>query len=227
MTSRGATVVSVERAPAGLRRILTDDGRSYLVRAGRDGPPLPVPGAVLGPDDVTRLEGPVAREAGLVLAVHLLSRRERTARQVRDSLVGAGIADPAVIDDIIATLVGKGYLDDRRYAGELIVFRKAHRPAGPALLRRILGEAGVPRAIVEEELSRAFPPGEERRAAAREAARRLAERGTGDRERDARRMHGFLMRRGFSAETAGGISAAILRGVRIGADDESDDTDGA
>jgi len=226
VTRRNATVVSVDRAPGGLRRIRTDDGREFLVRTGPGAAPLPERGAVLGPDDLARLEGPAMREAGLVLAVHLLSRRERTARQVRESLTEAGIADSGAIDHIIETLTAKGYIDDLRYAAELIAFRKAHRPAGPALLRRVLGEAGVGREIVDDQMRRAFPPGEERRAAEEAAARRLAERGTGNRQRDARRIHGFLMRRGFSAGAVGGICAAILRGERIGAVDESDDTHG-
>jgi regulatory protein len=227
VTDRSATVVSVERAPGGLRRIRIDDGRGFLVRAGADQAPLPEPGTVLGPDDLALLEGPAMREAGLVLAVHLLSRRERTARQIRRSLAEEGIADPGAIDHIIETLTAKGYIDDRRYAAELIAFRKEHRPAGTALLRRVLGEAGVDRETVDDELRRAFPPGEERRAAEEAAARRLSERGTGDRERDARRMHGFLSRRGFSAGTIGGICASILREGRIGATDERDDTHGA
>ncbi|MDD3642519.1 MAG: RecX family transcriptional regulator [Candidatus Krumholzibacteria bacterium] len=226
MRSRKATVVSVERAPGGLRRIRTDDGREFLARTGPGAPPLPARGAELDSDDLARLEGPAMREAGLVLAVHLLSRRDRTARQVRGSLSEAGIADPGVIDDIIATLETKGYIDDRRYAAELIAFRKEHRSAGPAMLRRVLGEAGVGRETAEDEVRRAFPPGEERRTAEEAAARRLAERGTGDRQRDARRMHGYLTRRGFSADAVGGICAAILRGERIGAGDEPDDTDG-
>lgn len=227
MRSRSPEVVSVERAPGGLRRIRTDDGREFLVRTGSGAEPIPGVGTPLGPDELARLEGPAMREAGLVLAVHLLSRRERTARQVRGALVEAGIADPGAIDDIVETLAAKGYVDDRRYAAELIAYRKAHRPAGPALLRRVLGEAGVSRGIVEDELQRAFPPGEERRAAEEAAARRLAGRGTGDRRRDARRLSGFLARRGFSADLVGGICAAVLRGDRIGAVDGPDDTNGA
>lgn len=223
----GTRVAGVARAAGGLRKVRTADGREFLVRPGPETAPLLEVGAELGPREIERLEGPVAAEAGLIFAARFLARRERTEKQVREALAAAGIARRRTADHIIETLTSAGQIDDGRFAAELIAYRAAHRPAGPALISRTLLEAGVEARIVDEQIRRAFPPGEERRAARSCAARRLAAHGTGDRERDARRMGGFLARRGFSAQVTVEICAGIMRNGKVGETDERDRTDGA
>ena len=93
-----------------------------------------------------------------------------------------------------------------------------HKPSGPHLLRRKLTRAGVGEEIIEEEIARAVPPEHEARAAEHLAMEKL--RGGDDRKRNARRIHGFLSRRGFSSQVVNGICARILRGEMDGKDDE-------
>jgi SOS response regulatory protein OraA/RecX len=229
---RGSTeIVSVSRSAGSLRRVATSSGRSFLVLKRQGTERFLEEGAVLDMADIEELEGPVAREAGRALALRFLSRRERTEQEVRDKLRAEGIDNPDAMDYIVETLKGKNLLNDRRFATELIGYRLRHNPAGPALLRRKLSVAGVPAGITDELLAEAFPPGEEERIASKLAIDRLARTGPipgpggeagsrAGREKVARRLGGFLARRGFSAGIVGGICAGILRGEITGETDE-------
>ena len=85
-------------------------------------------------------------------------------------------------------------------------------------MRRRLKKAGVEESVVEEELASALSAGYETEAAEGLARNRL--RGERDRKRDARRMHGFLSRRGFSSSVVNDICARIMRGEIPGEDHE-------
>ena len=223
-------IITVSRSTGSLRRVETSSGRTYLVLKGQETGRFLEEGTVLDSSDIEELEGPVARAAGLSFALNFLSRRERTEHQVRMALEAEGIDNQASMDYIVETLKGKKLLDDRRFASEMIDYRLRHNPAGPGLLRRKLSTAGVPIDITAELLVEAFPPGEEERIALKLAVERLARRGLADgpdgpagragREKAARRLGGFLSRRGFSSGITGNICVGILRGEITGETDE-------
>ena len=231
LKSGSIEIVSVSKSAGSLRRVAISSGRMFLVLKGPGTGRFLEEGTVLDSADIEELEGPVARAAGLAHALRFLSRRERTEHEVRGALRAEGIDNPDSMDYIVETLKGKNLLNDRRFASELIGYRLRHNPAGPALLRRKLFGAGVPAEIADELLVEAFPPGEEKRIASKLAIERLARtRPAGgqdgltvsraDREKTARRLGGFLARRGFSAGIVGGICAGILRGEITGETDE-------
>lgn len=224
MNSTSTEIISVTRSTGSFRRVETSTGRTFLVLKGPATGRFLEEGAVLDTADIEELEGPVARKAGMARALRFLSRRERTEHEVRKDLEAEGIDNPASMDYIVETLKGRGLLDDRRFASELIGYRLRRSPAGPALLRRKLSVAGVSAEVTDELLSDAFPPGEEERIASKVALERLTRTAAGasrsDREKAARRIGGFLARRGFAAGVVGGICAGILRGEITGEADE-------
>ncbi len=213
-------VVEVLRKRGNLRRIVTSGGRGFLILKGPGTERFLETGAILDRADVEELEGDLALKAGTAYSYQLLDRRERTEQEMRRSLAEAGVEKPGTVDYIIESLKGRGYLDDRRYAGEYVRYRKDFRPSGPRLIRRKLAEVGVSEDIIEMELGEAFLPGEERRIAMNLARRKLRADRVAGREKAARRAHGFLSRRGFSTVIVNDICAGILRGDLIGADDE-------
>ncbi len=73
-------------------------------------------------------------------------------------------------------------------------------------------------AVIEDELESAFKPGLEEEIARSLALAKM--KGVRERERGARRVHGFLSRRGFSGAIVNGICAKILRGEIFGEDHE-------
>jgi regulatory protein len=148
----------------------------------------------------------VAGEMALAMnrALHFLGYRARSRREVRDRLRRYGYGEETV-EVVIRRLEELGYLDDEEFARTAA--REKARRYGPrrvsADLRRSGVDAELAQDVVEEEFSERSEV-----EAARSAAARRYNRGGSDAE--ARRVYGFLMRRGYSA----GVCAEVAREYR-------------
>ena len=148
----------------------------------------------------------VAGERALAMtrALNFLGYRARSEKEVRDRLRHYGYGDETV-ENVVVRLKELGYLDDEDFA-RLVVREKARR-YGPrrvsAELRRSGVDAELARGVVEEEFA-----GRSEVEQARSAAARRYNRGGSDAE--ARRVYGFLVRRGYSAE----VCAEVAREYR-------------
>ena len=148
----------------------------------------------------------VAGERALAMtrALNFLGYRARSEKEVRDRLRRYGYGEETV-EDVVVRLKELGYLDDEDFA-RLVVREKARR-YGPrrvsAELRRSGVDAELARGVVEEEFA-----GRSEVEQARSAAARRYNRGGSDAE--ARRVYGFLVRRGYSAE----VCAEVAREYR-------------
>jgi regulatory protein len=145
----------------------------------------------------------VAGERALAMtrALNFLGYRARSEKEVRDRLRRYGYGEETV-ENVVVRLKELGYLDDEDFA-RLVVREKARR-YGPrrvsAELRKSGVDAELARGVVEEEFA-----GRGEVEQARSAAARRYNRGGSDAE--ARRVYGFLMRRGYSA----GVCAEVAR----------------
>jgi regulatory protein len=148
----------------------------------------------------------VAGERALAMtrALNFLGYRARSEKEVRDRLRRYGYGEETV-EDVVVRLKELGYLDDEDFA-RLVVREKARR-YGPrrvsAELQRSGVDAELARGVVEEEFA-----GRSEVEQARSAAARRYNRGGSDAE--ARRVYGFLVRRGYSAE----VCAEVAREYR-------------
>jgi regulatory protein len=153
-------------------------------------------------------EARVAGERPLAMsrALHSLAFRARSAHELRERLARAGYAGQTV-SEVLGRLGELGYLDDEEFARNA-AREKARKRYGP---RRIYGElrqAGVDEEVAQEVVEEEFA-GRSELEEARAAVRRRYN--TGERSvAQARRVHGFLMRRGYSA----GVSVEIARSYR-------------
>jgi regulatory protein len=152
-------------------------------------------------------------------ALHLLSYRPRSVRELRDRLVRKGL-EPARIDRCLDALQAAGFLDDALYAESHTREAVRLRPRGS---RRIVAElrrkgvaeatasAAVERVMSDEasgdrELAQRAAEGWFRRAGD-DARARLCGRGERtDVERIRRRFWGYMSRRGFGPDA---IRAAL------------------
>ena len=112
------------------------------------------------------------------------------------------------MEAVIGRLEELGYLDDEEFAR--MKAREKARRYGPRRVSVRSEESGVgaelAREVVEEEFAESSSEVEEARSA---AARRYNRRGS---DAEARRVYGFLMRRGYSAE----VCAEVAREYRGG-----------
>ncbi|MFL5991285.1 MAG: regulatory protein RecX [Rubrobacteraceae bacterium] len=148
----------------------------------------------------------VAGERALAMnrALHFLGYRARSRSEVHERLRRYGYGEETV-RAVIGRLEELGYLDDEEFARTVV--REKARRYGPrrvsADLRRSGVDAELAQGIVEEE----FAERSEVEAARSAAARRYNRRGS---DAEARRVYGFLMRRGYSAD----VCAEVAREYR-------------
>ena len=128
-------------------------------------------------------------------ALNLLGYRARSAFEIKDRLERAGYA-PQTADIVLGRLEELSYLDDEEYARNLA--RDKSRKYGPRRVYTDLRKNGVAEDIIQTVLGEEFSEGSEREAAFSAAARRYNTKEKSDAQ--ARRVYGFLARRGYSAD---------------------------
>lgn len=145
----------------------------------------------------------VAGERPLAMnrALNLLGYRARSAFEIRDRLTRAGYA-PETIEKVLTRLEELGYLDDAEYARNLA--REKSRRYGPRRVYMDLRKNGVAEDIIQTVLGEEFSEDSEREAASAAASRRY-NTGEGS-DAHARRVYGFLARRGYSADICAEVS---------------------
>lgn len=155
-------------------------------------------GQVLSAADLEALQAAEKRHQAYREALRLLSYRPRSVYEVRTRLAGRGY-DAALVEATIARLQELGLLDDRAFARAWVESRESTRPRGRQALAAELRQKGVSAEVIAGVLDEVLTEDESALALemARERARSL--RGL---ERPAffRRLQGFLVRRGFSAD---------------------------
>jgi len=163
-----------------------------------------VEGADFSPEELHEARVAGERPVAMGRALNLLGYRARSEAEVRDRLRRYGYVEET-IEGVVLRLGELGYLDDAEFAR--LKAREKARRYGPRRVSFELEKSGVgealAREVVEEEFAGRSEVGEARAA----AARRYNGRGS---DAEARRVYGFLVRRGYSAE----VCAQVAREYR-------------
>lgn len=197
------------RERRGKARVFVDDEFFAEIDAGTASEWGLYKGAVLSNEELCEARTAGEQVLAMNRAFNLLSYRNRSAREVwqRLSRYEYGVE---TIERVISRLEDLGYLDDERYARELA--REKARKYGPKRVYGELRRGGVDEetawGMVEEEFAGRSEVGEAFEAAAR---RYNSLEGS---DAQARRVYGFLMRRGYSAEVCAEV-ARRYRGIPL------------
>ncbi len=161
-------------------------------------------GAAFSCEELDRARVAGERPIAMGRALNLLGYRARSEAELRDRLRRYGYVEET-IEVVVDRLRELGYLDDAEFAR--LKAREKARRYGPRRVSVELRKSGVgetlAREVVEEEFAGRSEVGEARSA----AARRYNGRGS---DAEARRVYGFLVRRGYSAE----VCAQVAREYR-------------
>jgi regulatory protein len=161
-------------------------------------------GAAFSSEELERVRVAGERPVAMGRALNLLGYRARSEAEIRERLGRYGYAGETV-EAVVGRLEELGYLDDVEFAR--LKAREKARRYGPRRVSVELRKSGVgeelAREVVEEEFAGRSEVGEARSA----AARRYNGRGS---DAEARRVYGFLVRRGYSAE----VCAQVAREYR-------------
>jgi regulatory protein len=161
-------------------------------------------GGAFSREELERARVAGERPVAMGRALNLLGYRARSEAEIRERLGRYGYAGETV-EAVVGRLEELGYLDDAEFAR--LKAREKARRYGPRRVSVELRKSGVgeelAREVVEEEFAGRSEVGEARSA----AARRYNTRGS---DAQARRVYGFLVRRGYSAE----VCARVAREYR-------------
>ena len=138
-------------------------------------------------------------------AFRLLKIRQRSAAELRDRLTRKNFSK-AIVDETIAFLLVKKFLDDRALTKAWIRYRQA-RPYGAGRIRMELRQKGVEEAVIHEELAVAFGEYSEGDVVLELARKRAARYRDVEPVKRKKRVFDFLVRRGFSID-------AIIKAVK-------------
>ena len=161
-------------------------------------------GVQLSQEELDRVRVAGEKPVAMGRALNLLGYRARSEAEIRDRLKRYGYIRETT-DAVVLRLQELGYLDDAAFAR--LKAREKARRYGPRRVSLELKKSGVretlAREVVQEEFAGRSEVGEARSA----AARRYNGRGS---DAEARRVYGFLVRRGYSAE----VCAQVAREYR-------------
>ena len=138
-------------------------------------------------------------------AVRLLASRELSEHQLRQRLHKRGFQTPD-IDEAIERAKASGAVDDRRVALAFARTQLKVKRHGRLRALRELEAIGVPREIAREAVAEVFGDADEPAMIAQALARRSKRTGALD-PAERRRLHGYLIRQGFSPD-------AVIKALR-------------
>ncbi len=167
-------------------------------------------GLELDENQIARILEEDQRKRAKDAAFHYLSFRPRTVKEVRNKLREKDYEE-AVIQETIALLERLGLLDDQDFAARWIAERLRLKPRGRRLLFSELIKKGISREMAEEALSEAFENIDERTLAADLLQKKSARYGTAEPRQAFRKMHDFLVRKGFDFEVAREVAEELVR----------------
>jgi regulatory protein len=154
-----------------------------------------------------------ARFRALRLAMNYLSYRARSSREVARHLTRKGYSKD-LSRSVAQHLEKSGMINDAEFAAMFVRDRIKRRPMGRALLRRALHEKGIAPQLVEQVLNAALSDATQQEAAKELASKRLRLHQSSfaklDHAHKRKRLHEYLLRRGFSNDIALKTVRAVL-----------------
>ncbi|WP_376795559.1 regulatory protein RecX [Thermogemmatispora sp.] len=177
-----------------------------------------VVGQELNAEQLAQLRREAAVQQALDRALNYLSFRPRSRQEVHHYLRRRGTA-PELIEAVLERLTELGLVDDRAFATFWVESRERFHPEGAQALRSELRARGVAPEIAAEVVSQGD---DEERAlrAGRKKVQALMRGGAGKNYEAFRNQLGaFLLRRGFSYETAKRVVRLLWHEARASAAD--------
>lgn len=162
-------------------------------------------GAVLSEEELAEARAAGERPLAMERALHILGYRARSEGELRERLKRVGYAQTTV-EEVLSRLGELGYLDDEEFARNTA--RAKARSYGPRRIYGDLRKKGVGEELAREAAEAQFPEDSQLAAALSAAGRRYNAEERSDAV--ARRVYGFLARRGFSAD----VCAEVAREYR-------------
>jgi regulatory protein len=150
---------------------------------------------------ISSLKSKDAFEVAYQKAIHFLSYRARTEREITQKLEKEGY-DRELIGEMIARLRQQGLIEDTNFSKEWVEARGLSKPRGHRLLALELRQRGIAEETIQEALAGVGDETELALRAASKFARRLEKL---DWNHFRQKMSAYLVRRGFDYSTTSNV----------------------
>ncbi len=141
-------------------------------------------------------------------AFRYLGRRAHSESELRTKLDRKGY-DSAIITKVIEELTKAGYLDDLEFARSFARSRLLSKPMGARRMRSELWQRGVAEQIIDTVVAEAYRERPERELVEALLAKRGAKHLGLDEKVRMKRLHDFLLRRGFGWDVVSEVLGTI------------------
>jgi len=140
----------------------------------------------------------------------LISKQSRTKKEILDKLKRKEYEED-VISQVVKEAEGNGLINDKRYAFAYASDRMNFYKSGKNLVRMKLQQKGVEKSIIDKALEYVFKDVDEYAQALDIAKRRARSYKRLEKQVMARRLTSYIVRRGFSFDTALRVTKTIIK----------------
>jgi regulatory protein len=138
-----------------------------------------------------------ARERTMNRAVKLLAAKPRSVAELRERLLEKSWTDLKIVNRVIAKLEEYGYLDDRKYAGDLALSKLRQKPQGKRRLQQAMWQKKLDRETVTNAIESAFEKMPESDLIDLAIEKRLRLKGPPETREETKKFYDHLLRQGF------------------------------
>jgi len=130
-------------------------------------------------------------------AFRLLSRKARSAAELRAKLLEKAPGEEQLVERVIARLQELGYVNDQQLASDYAAARLQFKPMGRRRLREELRRKHLPEEVIESALDQAYAQMDEESLLARAVGKWVRTKGAPKTKAEVKRLFDHLMRLGF------------------------------
>ena len=142
----------------------------------------------------------------------LLSKKSYTKKEIIDRLKRK-LYEEDVIAAVVKEFEEEGWLNDRRYARAFAADSKTFNRAGKRLVRMKLMRKGVDSEIIESAVEKAYEGVDEYEMALELASKRMRSLQRLEKPAAARRLQGYLARKGYNIDVIIKVVKKVLSGT--------------
>jgi len=143
---------------------------------------------------------------------YLLSRSSKTKKEIINKLREKKYNEN-IIKEVVKEAEDLGLINDEKYAFDFASDRLNFKKLGKILIKRQLLQKGLDEKIIDDALKKTFSNVDEFKVALELAKKRIKLYKKFDKGIIARRLQGFLIRRGYSFETVLNVIKNLLKDV--------------
>lgn len=161
-----------------------------------------------------------SRERTMNRAVKLLAAKPRSVEELRGRLLEKLWTDESIVEKVLNKLKEYGYLDDRKFAGDLALSKLRQKPQGKRRLKHSLSRKQLSSEDVHSGIESAFTKLPESELIDAAIEKRIRIKGVPETREETKKFYDHLLRLGFDYDLIRSKLAELPRVTELNTSDE-------